>query len=295
MLLTGATGFLGKEILKNVNSSIEVISLSRKKTATICCDLSIEIPTIPPIDIVVHAAGKAHSIPTTEIEKQAFLAVNVHGTKNLLIGLENNINFKTFVFISSVAVYGLTEGILINEKTPLLATDCYGQSKIAAEKLVTNWCIAKNINYYILRLPLIAGTDAPGNLGAMVKAIKLGKYFSIGAAKAKKSMVLASDVAALISTINGPSGIYNLTDGHHPSFQQLEIYIAKFYGKKKPFTIPFLVAKALALSGNLLGKRAPINSIKLKKITSSLTFSDAKARQFLQWRSTPVLKGWQVK
>ena len=183
---------------------------------------------------------------------------------------------------------------MIDENQLLLATDSYGLSKIAAEKLVADWCIALNIDYYILRLPLIAAPNAPGNLGAMVSAIRAGRYYSIGQAGARKSMVLACDVAMLIAGIKGTRGCYNLTDGHHPSFRELENYIAQFHGKNKPFAIPIMLAKAFALGGNLMGRRAPINSTKLKKITSTLTFSDSKARQLLQWQSTPILKGWQA-
>ncbi|MBC7915293.1 MAG: hypothetical protein H7Y07_14350 [Pyrinomonadaceae bacterium] len=46
--------------------------------------------------------------------------------------------------------------------------------------------------------------------------------------------------------------------------------------------------------GDILGKRAPINSVKLKKITSDLTFDDSKAREILGWNPTPVLKGFKV-
>lgn len=293
MLLTGASGFVGKEILNKVSAYMEIITLGRQQGAQICCDLSMQIPLIPSIDIVVHAAGKAHMVPKNTTEKEDFFKVNVQGTQNLLFGLAGNKALTTFVFLSSVAVYGLTEGKLINEQTPLLATDSYGQSKIAAEKLVADWCMINNVRYYILRLPLIAGKNAPGNLGAMVKGITKGIYFSIGTATAKKSIVLDSDLARLLLSINGPSGIYNLTDGNHPSFAALENHIAAFYKMKKTFAIPTILASLLALAGDVIGRRAPINSEKLNKIKCSLTFDDSKARTLLQWQSTPVLSSWE--
>lgn len=293
LLITGASGFIGKEIISKLCGKMEIITLGRKTNADLGCNLSTDIPVIPFVDIVIHAAGKAHTVPGNLIEKEDFFKVNVEGTQNLLKGLENNKTLKKFIFLSSVSVYGLTAGTLINEQAPLLATDSYGQSKIAAEQLIVNWCTAKNIDYYILRLPLVAGKNAPGNLGAMIKGITTGKYFSIGKARAKKSIVLASDIAALMVSISGKSGIYNLTDGYHPSFGELEIYIAQFFKKKIPFTISNNFAQALAFAGDFLGRRAPINSSKLKKITSTLTFDDSKARHLLQWKPTSVLKGWE--
>lgn len=293
LLLTGASGFIGKEIMRKLIGTMEIVTLGRKTNAHICCNLGNDIPAIPFVDIVIHAAGKAHTVPGNQTEKEDFFKSNVEGTQNLLKGLENIKTLKKFIFLSSVSVYGLTAGTLINEQAPLLATDSYGRSKIVAEQLIENWCVAKNIDYYILRLPLVAGKNAPGNLGAMVKGITTGKYFSIGKARAKKSIVLAGDIGALLVSLNGKSGIYNLTDGQHPSFGELEIYIAQFFKKKIPFTISNNFAQALAFAGDFLGRRAPINSSKLRKITSTLTFDDSKATQFLQWKPTSVLKGWK--
>ena len=55
-------------------------------------------------DVVFHAAGKAHSIPKTEAEKQAFFDVNLQGTKNLYAALEKAGIPTAFIFVSSVAV-----------------------------------------------------------------------------------------------------------------------------------------------------------------------------------------------
>lgn len=295
ILLTGSSGFLGKEIMTGFqHQNIAFTSIGRSPGNLIQCDLSNQIPVIPSIDMVVHAAGKAHIIPKSTEERNDFFRVNVQGTQNLLAALEPNQSLRKFVLISSMAVYGLVEGIDITEDAPLLATDPYGKSKIEAEKLVSSWCALRNIEYYILRLPLIAGKNPPGNLGAMIKGIQSGRYLSIGLAQAKKSMLLAADLAGFITTIHGPSGAYNLTDGYHPSFNELEHTIATFYKKKKPVSLPGIAAKMLAFAGDLIGEKFPVNSGKLKKITSTLTFDDTKARTCLQWRSREVLKTWEI-
>lgn len=293
-LLTGANGFLGTAMQKEWINSFEVIMLGRDKKANIICDLANQIPLVPPVDLVVHAAGKAHMLPKNAEESEDFFNVNVKGTRNLLTALEHNQSLKKFVFISSVAVYGLIEGVDITEEAPLLAKDPYGKSKIEAEKLIIDWCTERNIAYYILRLPLIAGKNAPGNLGAMVKGIRSGRYLSIGKAQAKKSMILATDLAGFITTLQGPSGVYNLADGYHPSFNELEHKIAIFYKKNPPFSLPGIAAKMLGWAGDILGSKFPVNSNKLKKITSTLTFNDTKARAQLQWKPREVLKAWEI-
>jgi nucleoside-diphosphate-sugar epimerase len=294
ILLTGASGFLGKTIISTWGRNNRIITLGQKSDNEVIVDLSNEIPVIESeINIVIHAAGKAHFIPKNGTDIASFNKINVEGTKSLLKAIENQTNLKQFVFISSVAVYGLLEGNLIDENSDLLATEPYGISKIAAEKLIIEWCKNKNISYYILRLPLIIGNNAPGNLGAMVKGIKNKKYARIGKGDAKKSMVLATDIVNLLISIKGESGIYNLTDGYHPSFKELEDKIGEFYAKKI-ISIPNLFAIFLARLGDFFGINAPINSIKLKKITSTLTFSDEKARRNLNWNPNKVLESWNI-
>ncbi|NUM30861.1 MAG: NAD-dependent epimerase/dehydratase family protein [Bacteroidetes bacterium] len=290
-LLTGSSGFLGTHIKSYLSQNgFNVLSLGRKN-ADIPSDISHEIPTIPQnTQYLIHAAGKAHSIPKTPKEVSDFYQVNHQGTLNILNAIEKcEVGIKCFIFISSVSVYGLDSGEEIDENYPLKATDPYGKSKILAENAIIEYCDKRNINYLILRLPLIAGSNPPGNLGAMIKAIKKGWYLSIGNASAKKSMVLADDVANLISQNLNKKGIYNLTDGYHPTFKELEATISNSLNKKKPFAIPQSIAIMLAQAGDLLGNKSPFNSIKLKKIQSTLTFSDKKAQTELNWKPNKVL------
>lgn len=293
ILLTGSSGFLGQTI-KNVLIDYEIISIGRKQ-ANIIVDLAKEVPALPPCNIIIHAAGKAHSIPKTDQQKQEFYKVNVAGTENLLKALESASSFpKAFVFISSIAVYGKEAGHLINEEAHILANDPYGKSKIEAEQLVLAWCEKNKVICTILRLPLIAGPNPPGNLKAMINGIKKGYYFNIAGGEARKSMVLIEDVAKIIPVAANIGSIYNLTDGYHPSFSELSQVIAKQLGKSNPLNVPMWVAKLMAKVGDLAGAKAPINSDKLKKITSDLTFDDSKARQLLGWNPTPVLSGFKI-
>jgi len=292
-LITGSSGFLGSEIKKNFPSD-QIITLN-KSNSTINIDLSKYIPKIDTVDIVIHSAGKAHLVPKTEKQIQDFYDINITGTKNLLKGLAQvSILPQSFIFISSVSVYGLETGKLITEDYPLLATDPYGKSKVEAEKLVRNWCEKNKVIWTILRLPLIAGPNPPGNLKAMINAIKKDYYFNIANGKARKSIVLAEDVAKIIPIAAKIGGVYNLTDGYHPSFSELSELIAQQLGKSKPLNIPKWLAKTMAKAGDIIGSKAAINSDKLIKITSDLTFDDTKARQLLEWKPTTVLSGFKI-
>lgn len=293
ILLTGANGFLGEIIMSKLSNEHQIITLSRNH-GEYQISLDCQIPKFAQaFDLVIHAAGKAHSIPKTQEEKKQFYDVNVLGTQNLLQGLEASGVPKQFVFIGSVSVYGQEHGLNITEDFPLEAIDAYGLSKIEAEGLVQEWCKQHNVVCTILRLPLLVGTNPPGNLGAMIKGIARGYYFNIGGGKSKKSMVLAEDVAAFIPKIANIGGTYNLTDGYHPSFFELSCVIAKQLGKSVPMNMPLFVANGIGFLGNFLGNNAPINSLKLKKITADLTFDDSKARS-AGWKPRRVLDWFSI-
>ena len=293
ILLTGFTGFLGKSILAASSKKNTIYGLSRS-SGDYQLILEEEIPIFKiPFDLVIHAAGKAHSIPRTEAERKQFYNVNVEGTLNLLKGLDISGVPKQFVFISSVSVYGQESGIGINEEYKLDAKDAYGLSKIEAELMVQKWCNEHNVVCTILRLPLLVGKNPPGNLGAMIKGITKGYYFNIGGGKAKKSMVLADDVAEFIPIVANIGGVYNLTDGYHPSFFELSSAIARQIKKSAPMNMPLFIAKAIGFMGDFLGSKAPINSQKLKKITADLTFDDSKAKS-VGWKPRKVLDWFSI-
>jgi nucleoside-diphosphate-sugar epimerase len=294
VLMTGATGFLGSIISSElIKQGYDILTIGKHESNTFMVDLvqpDFHISYQGKIDMIVHVAGKAHSVPRTKQQEQKFFDVNFEGTKNLCNAImEAEIKPASFVFISTVAVYGQDKGEQIREDYPLLGKTPYARSKIMAEQWLTEWANINEIKLAILRLPLVAGPNPPGNLGAMIKGIGTGKYLSIGNADAKKSVVWAGDIAKIIPVAAQKGGIFNLADGYDPSFGELETGIAGILDVKKPRKISFAVAKILALGGDLLGRRAPVNSNKLRKITSTLTFDDSKARSELNWRPVAVL------
>ena len=288
ILLTGSNGFLGKELFSHLNN-YNIKTLSRS-ASFYNIDLSKQIPEFNnSFDLVVHASGKAHLIPKSNEQIASFYDVNVVGTSNLLLGL-SKYTPKKFVFISSVSVYGLINGENIDESFPLLAEDPYGKSKILAENIVIKWCEKHNVICTILRLPLVVGPNPPGNLGTMIRGIQKGYYFNIAGGSAKKSMVLATDIAKFIIIVANEGGIYNLTDGAHPTFNDLSKSISKKFNRIFTPNLPYFFAYIIAKFGDIFGEKFPINSNKLKKITSSLTFNDSLARKNLGWSSNSVIQ-----
>jgi nucleoside-diphosphate-sugar epimerase len=288
VLLTGAGGFLGR-IIRQTLTEHEVTTLGRGEDMDLRLDICSPLPDLNGYDMVVHAAGKAHMVPKDEEQSAAFMRVNLEGTRMLLDALARNGKAPgTLVFISTVAVYGKEEGLGITESNPLDAMTPYGVSKRLAEREVETWAKEHQVSALILRLPLVVGKGAPGNLGAMERHLRRGTYFRIGDGGARRSMVLGSDVAELIARAQGLSGTYHVTDGRHPSFRELDMHMASQLGSKVR-AIPETMARAMAKIGDLI-PGSPFDSYRLGKLSHSLTFDDARAVRELGWSPTPVLE-----
>lgn len=296
LLFTGASGFLGHCILPTLHKQYEVVhTIGLADTDDIKFNLAKEVPPINThYDVVLHACGKAHVVPKTEAEKQSFYDVNYVGTIHLCDALEKVGVPKALVFISTVAVYGCEYGELITEEHPLEGTSPYADSKKKAEEYLTEWCAKHGVTLTILRPSLLAGKNAPGNLGAMVNGIRKGFYMNIAGGKVVKSVLMAEDIARLVPLVAEKGGVYNVCDTRQPSFGEISMSVARQLGKRKPLDIPYWVAWCMAKVGDLLGSKAPINSYKLEKMTKSLTFSNEKARKELGWEPLDVLENYKV-
>lgn len=286
---------MGKNIMPLLTQQYEVTTCGITPDDMVKANLAKDIPTLAEhYDVVLHACGKAHTVPKTETEKQAFYDVNYRGTINLCHGLEKAGIPKALVFISTVAVYGCEYGDMITEEHPLDGKTPYARSKILAEEYLTKWCADNDVVLSILRPSLLAGKNAPGNLGAMVNGIRKGFYMNIAGGKVIKSILMAEDIARLLPLLEEKGGVYNVCDTRQPSFGEISKSIAKQLGKHKPFSIPYWLAKCMAKVGDTLGEKAPINSYKLEKMTKSLTFSNEKARKELGWEPLDVLTNYKI-
>ncbi|MCP9496176.1 MAG: NAD-dependent epimerase/dehydratase family protein [Pyrinomonadaceae bacterium MAG19_C2-C3] len=310
-LVTGATGFLGGFVVRHLaRAEDEITILSRTPPAVantgqfiadarlkfISSDLTAPVLNLgdKAYDTVYHLAGLAHSVPRTSQERERFFAVNVAGTKRLLAALERTSGLpEAFVFISSVAVYGIERGEHIAETTARRAEDAYGASKREAEDAVVEWCAVRGVRAVVVRLPLVVGAGAPGNFGAMIHALRRGRYLGIGAGAARRSMVLARDVAQALPQLAQTAGTFHLTDGEHPSFAELENALCLAMRRSTPHGIPLSLARAGAVVGdallNLTGVRLPLTSRAIEKMTSTLTFSDCEARRAINWNPSKVI------
>lgn len=289
ILVTGSSGFLGRHLVAFFETKGILVDQLSRRQGMYTCDIRYQIPTIKKeYDLVIHAAGIAHIRASNE----EYFKINYLGTQNLLESLKQSTP-KQFVYISSILVYGRNKGIDLGEDTKLAGTSAFARSKIMAEEAIRQWSKESGVPCLILRLPLLSGTNPPGNLGSMIKAIRKGYYFRIGNGTSRKSMLGISDLAELMCRIDMVNGTYNLTDGYHPALREIDNYIGKLFGRKI-HSIPDTAIRVLAKIGDVL-RVLPINSDRYAKLNSTLTFSDNKARKDLNWNPRPALESLKIK
>ena len=137
LLFTGASGFLGSNLKPLLRNNFEVKTLGLTDGDDYKVNIANSVPNIDiHFDVVLHAAGRAHMVPKSEEEKKLFFDINYQGTVNLCRALEKSGLPKAFVFISTVAVYGLETVVNITEDHPLNGDTPYKLSKIRAEDIL---------------------------------------------------------------------------------------------------------------------------------------------------------------
>jgi UDP-glucose 4-epimerase len=177
-------------------------------------------------DTVVHCAAIVHS-PTTEDD--IYFKVNRDLTANLA-RLAKNSSVRHFVFLSTMSVYGINEGIITND-TPIRPTTPYGKSKLEAEDMLRS-IEDKNFVVSIIQPPMVYGKNCPGNYKKLRKlALKLPFFPKVNN---KRSMIYVDNLAFFVYKLllNKKSGTFRPKNSEDVNTSNLVMLIAKAHGKK---------------------------------------------------------------
>lgn len=167
LLITGATGFLGKNILKQLDKDhIPYLGTSKNGSGKI---IPINLTNLKQIknifckhDIstVVHAGAFVNLSRDYETAADC-IENNLIATINLLEACKGQKNIK-FILISSEEVYGANDLPYCESQTPLPPSP-YAVSKVATENYLRYFAFQNSMNAIVLRMSTMYGPHMPEN------------------------------------------------------------------------------------------------------------------------------------
>jgi len=277
ILITGATGFVGKNLIPYLIHHVERAE---------CIPLSVRYGDSlnTNAQVYIHLAGKAHDIRNTKEEKDYYEA-NYLLTKNIYNAFLNDHSSECFIFISSAkAIADNPTGCFVDENYREGIKSVYGKSKKKAEDYIVD-NLQKNKRVYILRPCMIHGPGNKGNLNLLYKIVSKNLSWPLGAFENKRSFCSIDNLMfifkELIEREDIPSGIYNVADDEPLSTNELIGLIAKSQNRKpKVWNISKRFIEGFASIGDKL--HLPLNTERLQKLTSSYVVSNAKIKDAIR-------------
>lgn len=304
ILLTGATGFVGNAVLKQLMQQPEVAvrTYGRRAPAGVRYDRAADAspqlmshvtgeisaaadyaPALVDVDVVIHCAAQAHVMNYSDNNGiDIYRDVNVDGTlhlarQSIMAGV------KRFIFISSIKVNGesTSHGRPFSHNCDAAPEDAYGCSKQAAEDGLRHLAANSGMELVIIRPPLVYGPGVKGNFSSLLALAKKNLPLPLGAIHNQRSMVALDNLVDLIIIcIRHPQAVnqtFLVSDGDDISTTQLLVMMTLAAGKSpRLLSVPM---SWLRLLGRVIGKRAVI-----ERLCGNLLVDISYTKEILGWQ-----------
>jgi nucleoside-diphosphate-sugar epimerase len=241
ILITGATGFIGKHLTAALSKTYSVRCLVRK-TSDIkeLRDLNVDLaygdlldknslaPTLDGIDLVFHLAGEVYSR-----KKEDYYRGNILATQNLLEACKQK-GTKRIIFLSSTGVYKPTyTKELLDEESKCEPISIYGQTKLDAEGMIKKY----HTPWVIVRAPVIYGPSQKSVLNRFfLDAINKRKMYIFGSGDNLRSLCFIDNLVeglVLLANIPNVDGkTYILSDDSPYTYNEMIEPISKALQQK---------------------------------------------------------------
>lgn len=289
-LVTGATGFIGRELCQRLQKeNIGVRALLRRPIEgpwqeSVLADIAgnkkqfLTIEAVKNIDTIFHLAGITHSGASYFTPKEQYWAVNVEATQRLLM-LAIEAKVSRFIYMSSVKA--------INP------SDNYGFSKQEAERYILAAGKKYGFHVCILRPTLVYGASVKGNLRSLLRGVDQGWFPPLPETDNQRTMVSKQDlvdVALLVANHPNANGkIYTVTDGQLYSTRQIYNAVRQAFNlPARKWSLPLRGVRIMAKMADgiqqLTRKHLPFSSEVLDKLLASTVYSSQLIKNELGWR-----------
>lgn len=296
MLLTGATGFVGRAVLDVLvaRSAAGVTAVARRETPLPAGVRFCRIDQMGPAtdwsdalkgcEAVIHLAARVHVMRDGSEDPLAeYRKVNVAGTMRLAESAAMA-GVKRFVFISSIKVNGerTRPGQSFSEADPPAPVDPYGISKAEAEAQLMSLASSAGMEVVVIRPPLVYGPGVKANFLTMTRWLSRGIPLPLGAVRENRRSLVGLDnlIDLILECLHHPAAanqVFLAGDGEDLSTTDLLRRTAAALGVRArliPVPVPMLIAGA-----GLLGRRDVV-----ERLCGSLQVDISKARRVLAWR-----------
>ena len=316
ILVTGATGAVGPCVVYALHQAgYRIRSLSVDTPAAGMFPQNVEVligdvtdqaavqSAMQGVDAVVHLAALLHIVNPPPEMREKYERVNVGGTATV-IAAAIKADVRRVVLFSTIAVYGASDGHMLNEMSPTKPNTFYTQTKLAAEQIVLN---ARNTNGQplgtVLRLGAIYGSRIKGNYERLTHALASHCFIPIGGGLNRRTLVYNKDVgraAALAVYHPAAAGrIFNVTDGSYHTVNEIIEAICFSAGRKPPgFSVPLAPTRALIglieKVTNTIGIKSPVTRETVDKYTEDIAVEGSLIQKELGFVPQYDLKaGWE--
>jgi nucleoside-diphosphate-sugar epimerase len=211
LALTGATGFIGQHLLRELPKRGHRLRVLLRRPATMPTGTASAVigdlarpqnmsAALAGVDAVIHSAGLAHTM--SGIPEDDYRVLNTEATIGLARAARRA-GARRFVFLSSIrAQSGPTADTVLTEVAEPTPTDAYGKSKLAAERGLAEL----DVDWVALRAVLVYGPGVKGNMAQLIRLARSPYPLPFGSLAARRSLLALENLTAAIETVLAAPG-----------------------------------------------------------------------------------------
>lgn len=300
LLITGTTGFLGKQLVDILHGQNQVIKVTMRKESVNPLGQEVIISSIDKstnwtdavqfVDCVIHCAARVHVMNDSSSNPlEEFREVNTRGTLNLAQQAADA-GIKRFIFISSVKVNGESTDIGKPFKADdhHIPTDPYGLSKYEAEVGLRKIAKETGMEVVIIRPTLVYGSGVKANFASLLNLVYKGLPLPFGCITTnKRSLVSVNNLVDLIITcIDHPKAanqVFLVSDDNDVSTASMVKHMSRALGK--PNRMLLVPLWCYHLAGKIFAKKDVVN-----RLLGSLQVDISHTKETLNWKPPQSLE-----
>jgi nucleoside-diphosphate-sugar epimerase len=207
VLITGASGFIGKHVVRSLAASGWTVRAAARDPAAIPDIAGVERVALPDlaraahwsrllegVSQIVHLAGIAHA--PGQLPDEVYTRINTDVVGELANAGHGRV--ERLVLMSSVrAQAGLSADHVITETDPVNPTDTYGRSKLEAERLLAG----SGVPFAVLRPAVVYGRGVKGNIASLATLAQTPMPLPFGGLDNRRSLLALENLSDAIELV----------------------------------------------------------------------------------------------